>query len=182
MTITSGAGARWRLGLLAVAFLTLFCWAPTAFAQPGTGAEPARVSAPSIGLDEPLIPLDVTADGTMAVPADYDRAGWFVGGGRPGGRGPTVIAGHVDSLSGPAVFARLRELAVGAGVSVTGVDGSVTDYVVTEVIDVPKAAFPTARVFGALPHDELRLVTCSGYFDRAAASYEDNRVVFAVRR
>lgn len=182
MTRTRETGPRKRLGLLAVVVLALFCWAPSASAQPGIGAEPARVSAPSIGLDEPLIPLGVAADGAMAVPSDFARAGWFVGGGRPGGRGPTVIAGHVDSLSGPAVFARLRELAVGAGVSVTGVDGSVTDYVVTEVIDFPKAAFPTARVFGALPNDELRLVTCSGYFDRAAASYVDNRVVFAVRR
>jgi hypothetical protein len=35
-------------------------------------------------------------------------------------------------------------------------------------------------VFGATPDAELRLVTCGGAFDRAARSYVDDVVVFAV--
>jgi LPXTG-site transpeptidase (sortase) family protein len=115
----------------------------------------------------------------MEVPVDSDDVGWFTGGGKPGGRGPTVIAAHVDSASGPAVFARLDELVVGDRVDVTTVDGDAVSYAVTEVVDVPKAEFPTARVFGAQPTDQLRLITCGGVFDRDSGHYDQNRIVFA---
>jgi len=147
----------------------------------GEGVAPARVAIPSIDLDESLVGLGVKADGTMGVPADWDAVGWFTEGGKPGGRGPTVIAGHVDSVTAPAVFHRLEELEVGDVVEVTDVDGALVRYAVTELLEVPKAEFPTVRVFGALPRDELRLITCGGFFDPDAASYEDNLVVFAER-
>ncbi|MFJ2356187.1 class F sortase [Frigoribacterium sp. NPDC087798] len=145
----------------------------------GEGVAPAAVSVPAIGLDAPLIDLGIADDGAMEVPVDADDVGWFTGGGRPGGRGPTVIAAHVDSASGPAVFARLDELVVGDRVDVTTVDGDVVGYAVTEVVDAPKAEFPTARVFGAQPTDQLRLITCGGVFDRGSGHYDQNRIVFA---
>ena len=154
---------------------------PEAAAVPAVGVAPARVDVAAIGLSEPLIDLGLDASGAMEVPVDADDVGWFTGGGRPGGRGPTVVAGHVDSASGPAVFARLDELVVGDEVVLTDVDGGVARYVVSEVVDVPKAEFPTARVFGAQPTDELRLITCGGVFDRGSGHYDQNRVAFADR-
>lgn len=153
--------------------------APPAVTAVGEGAAPAAVSVPAIGLDAPLIDLGIADDGAMEVPVDADDVGWFTGGGKPGGRGPTVIAAHVDSASGPAVFARLDELVVGDAVDVTTVEGGVVGYVVTEVLDVPKAGFPTGRVFGAQPTDQLRLITCGGVFDRSSGHYDQNRIVFA---
>ncbi|PPI19023.1 class F sortase [Rathayibacter sp. AY1B1] len=143
------------------------------------GVEPARLSVPAIGLDEPLIALGIQSDGAMEVPADYDDVGWFSGGGRPGGSGRTVIAAHVDSRSGPAVFFRLGELAPGDEIAVSGVDGSEHRYRVTAVESHAKAAFPTARVFGATLEEELILVTCGGEYDAAIGRYRDNLLVFA---
>ena len=60
-----------------------------------------------------------------------------------------------------------------------GFAGGVVGYVVTEVLDVPKAEFPTGRVFGAQPTDQLRLITCGGVFDRSSGHYDQNRIVFA---
>lgn len=136
---------------------------------------------PAIDLDMPLIDLGIAPEGQMEVPEDYDEVGWFTGGGRPGGYGPTVIAGHVDSPTGAAVFFRLRELAEGDVIQVTDIAGTTFDYTVTVVADYAKSAFPTHEVFGAVATDELRLITCGGVFDAEAASYEDNRVVYAVR-
>lgn len=155
--------------------------APTTSPQvvEGIGVTPTRVAIPAIDLDQPLIDLGIAPDGRMEVPVDFDDVGWFTGGGRPGGRGPTVIAAHVDSRVGPAAFGRLAELNVGDEVSVQDVDGGSTRYAVTEVADFAKADFPTARVFGAQPTDQLRLITCGGIFDRSVGHYEDNRVVFA---
>jgi hypothetical protein len=92
-----------------------------------------------------------------------------------------VITGHVDSVAGPAVFFRLRDVAVGDPVSVVRADGTTARFTVTRVARYPKAAFPAAEVYAPTPGAELRLITCGGAFDRAARSYLDDVVVYASR-
>jgi hypothetical protein len=150
--------------------------------DPATVPAPVTVSVPAIGVDEELMDLGLLPDGTAEVPTDFDRVGWFTGGGRPGARGPTVLLGHVDSTAGPAVFSDLRDLRPGDLVEVTVADGSTARYEVTGTEQFPKDRFPTAAVFGATVDDVLRLVTCTGAFDAGARSYVDNLVVTAVRR
>ncbi len=142
---------------------------------------PVSVTVPALDLEEPLITLGVGPDGAAEVPADYDAAGWFAPGGRPGAVGPTVLMGHVDSTSGPAVFYRLPELGEGDEVVLGLADGGSARYRVTTVERHPKDAFPTFAVFGATLDDVLRLVTCGGDFDTDAGSYRENLVVTAVR-
>ncbi|MDV6263615.1 class F sortase [Rhodococcoides yunnanense] len=147
------------------------------------GQAPTRLSAPAIDLDEPLIGLGLTDDGQMQVPSDYDDVGWFTGGGRPGAIGsPTVLAGHVDSTTGPAVFDRLSELLPGDVVTMADGTGGRADYRIDRIGDYGKAEFPTALVFGAVPADEIRLITCSGDFDTSVGSYDRNLVVYGVRQ
>ncbi|MCU1405580.1 MAG: sortase [Glaciihabitans sp.] len=130
-------------------------------------------------LTENLIPLGIQSNGEMEVPVDYNDVGWFTGGGKPGGFGPTVIAGHVDSRSGPAVFFRLTELVVGDRFSLTGIDGQVFNYEVYRAENHKKAEFPTTTVFGATLDDEVRLITCGGDYNQSIGRYVDNVVVFA---
>lgn len=148
-------------------------------AAPGPAADPVRVRVPGIGVDSPLERLGVDAAGALETPADYARAGWFDGGPAPGDVGPAVLAGHVDSTAGPAVFWRLRDLRPGDEVLVDRADGTTARFTVTRVERHPKDAFPTDEVYGPTPDAQLRLVTCGGEFDRAARSYRDNVVVFA---
>ena len=145
-------------------------------------APPERVSIPALGLDEALIDLGIADTGELEVPEDPDRVGWFTGGGRPGGTGPTVIVGHVDSTTGPAVFARLPELGPGDEVEVESADGTRTTYVVDDARDVPQQPFPTEQVFGVTPDDTLRLITCTGPYDREGGRYTENRIVTATPR
>lgn len=140
-----------------------------------------RLEIPEIDLDEPVIELGLTADGHMEVPSDYDDVGWFSGGGRPGGIGPTVLAGHVDSATGPAVFDRLREVSRGDVVTLENSSGVAANYRVESAENYSKSSFPTVDVFGAIQADVIRLITCSGAFDEAVGSYDKNFVVFAVR-
>ncbi|MGY1710950.1 class F sortase [Geodermatophilus sp. SYSU D00758] len=155
--------------------------APVVRADPGTaGAVPVRLRIPGIAVDAPLDPVGLDGAGTLAPPAVADRAGWYTGAPAPGAVGPAVVAGHVDSAAGPAVFWRLRELAPGDEVLVDRADGSTIRFTVTATTRVPKAAFPTAEVYGPVPGAVLRLVTCGGPFDRARGSYADNVVVTAV--
>ncbi len=144
-------------------------------------SEPARVRIPAINIDAALIELGLEEDGSMEVPADFNEIGWFAPGGVPGGRGPTVIAAHVDSPTGPAAFIDLRRLTIGDVITVATDDGMEHAYAVTRIDEHPKNAFPTAAVFGATSVDALRLVTCSGDFDAQSLSYTSNLVVFAER-
>lgn len=153
--------------------------ASSAPATSADAARPVRVEIPAIGVDAAPIDLGIGADGELEVPADPDDVGWYVGGGRPGERGPTVVVGHVDALDGPAVFADLATLGTGDTVVVHRADGRAVTYVVERAEDVEQDRFPTELVFGATAEDELRLITCTGPYDRDAGRYTQNRVVFA---
>jgi Sortase domain len=145
----------------------------------GGASAPVRLVIPAIGVATRLVRLGLAAGGGMEVPTDFGRAGWFAEGPAPGQVGPSVIAGHVDSRTGPAVFYRLRELRAGQAVLVERADGARLRFLVERAESYPKAGFPTAAVFGPVPSATLRLITCAGDFDRARGSYRDNLVVFA---
>ncbi|MGZ4572257.1 MAG: class F sortase [Blastococcus sp.] len=151
----------------------------TVVPQAAPGPAPARVRAPSAGVDAAVAPIDVDLSGALLPPADTGRVGWFRGSPAPGDAGPAVLAGHVDSVSGPGAFFRIGRLAVGDPVVVTRADGTTLRFRVTRVARYPKTAFPTAAVYGPTPDAELRLITCGGRFDRAHRSYVDDVVVYA---
>jgi hypothetical protein len=142
-------------------------------------APPVAVEIPGIGVDASLIELGIDADRQLEVPANPDLAGWFVGGPRPGEEGPAVIAGHVDSTLGPAVFHRVPRLGTGDVVLVHRADGTTASFAVDRVEWWPKDGFPTDAVYREADGAELRLITCGGVFDRTRLSYEDNVIVFA---
>jgi Sortase domain len=142
-------------------------------------AAPVRLLVPRIGIDTGLVRLGLLADGQLAVPVSAAIAGWYTDGPAPGQVGPAVLAGHVDSYTGPGVFYRLRDLRTGDRVQVRRADGRQVQFAVTGVERFAKSSFPTARVYGPTPFTELRLVTCGGSFDAARGHYRDNVVVFA---
>jgi hypothetical protein len=144
-----------------------------------TVADPLRLRVPTIGVDSSLARLAVDATGALVPPADFGQAGWFAAGPAPGELGPAVLAGHVDSRRGPAVFFRLDQVRPGDEVLVDRADGTTVRFTVTRVASYPKTAFPTAEVYGPAPDPQLRLITCGGAFDRSRRSYLLNVVVYA---
>lgn len=144
-------------------------------------ARPRHIDIPAIGVAAAVIPLGLEPDGTMQTPEKWGDTGWYEPGNEPGELGPAVIAGHVDSTSGPAVFYRLRQLHRGNLIRVRRADGSVVRFRVEGLERWPKATFPTRRVFGRTPISTLRLVTCGGSFDSSTGHYVDNTIVYAAR-
>jgi len=144
-------------------------------------AAPRRIRIPSIGVAAPVVPLRLDRDGRMQTPKDFAAAGWYEPGREPGEKGPAVIAGHVDSKSGAAVFYKLRKLRRGDVIRIARADGTTVRFRVEGLERWPKSAFPTHKVFGRTRVSTLRLVTCSGDFDPASGHYEDNTIVYAVR-
>jgi len=147
---------------------------------PAPVALPVSLTIPAIGVQTSLIHLGRQANGTLQVPSSTAVAGWYTGSPRPGALGAAVIAGHVDSQAGPAVFFQLRQLRPGELVYVKRADGSVAEFKVTDVQQYLKTQFPTAAVYGPVPDSELRLITCGGTFDPATGHYLSNVIVDAV--
>ncbi|MDG4805356.1 class F sortase [Micromonospora sp. WMMD1120] len=153
---------------------------PSGAATPAASEPPTRVRVPRIDVDTALTVLGLDRAGALVPPRDFATAGWYGGGPAPGDTGPAVLAGHLDSRRGPAVFARLGELRPGDRVEVWR-GGQLLSFRVTGSLRTRKDSFPTALVYGPTPGAELRLVTCGGDFDRRRGHYRDNVVVFAVR-
>lgn len=143
------------------------------------GLAPERLSIPAIGVSSSLETLGIGSGGTVDVPKNPDRPGWFDRSSAPGQQGPAVIIGHLDSKTGPAVFLRLRDLAVGDPVVVTRHNGTTVTFTVDGVRSFQKSHFPSEATYGPVPGPALRLITCGGTYDRATKSYESNVIVFA---
>jgi hypothetical protein len=175
-TTTTGPAATVsaRSGRFAVVDVPLRAWRRL------PSSPPVRLEIPAIGVSVPLVRLGLDADGRMQVPGDFQAAGWFTGAAEPGQLGPAVIAGHVDSRTGPAVFYRLRDLRPGDQVRVVRADRRVLRFVVESLARFPKPALPADQVYGPTAAPALRLVTCAGTFDHRRRSYRDNLLVSAV--
>jgi len=152
---------------------------PASLATAQQAARPVWLSVPAIGVRTSLVDLGLRENGTLQVPSSTAVAGWYTGSPRPGTVGAAVIAGHVDSRSGPGIFFWLRTLHPGDRVYVGRANGTMAVFTVTAVQKFAKDQFPTASVYGRVPDAELRLITCGGVFDRSLGSYLSNVVVFA---
>lgn len=146
---------------------------------PGLTGPPTRLKVEAIGVDTPLETLRLDSAGELTPPTDFAKAGWYADGTGPGDTGPAVLAGHVDSKRGPAVFYNLRKLVAGDRIEVVR-GGETITFTVTSAAWYPKSKFPTEAVYGATPDRQLRLITCGGVFDHSLRSYKDNLVVYAV--
>lgn len=148
-------------------------------ARSESGSAGWRIRIPAIGVDAPVDSLGRTAEGALEVPTRAGDTGMYAGGSRPGQAGPTVVVGHVDSRSGPAVFFRLARLRRSQPIVLDGEDGRSVTYYVDTVRRYPKSEFPTKAVYGPTSRPVLRLITCGGVYDRENGGYRDNVVVFA---
>jgi hypothetical protein len=140
---------------------------------------PVGLRVPAIGVRARVIRLGLNRDHTLQVPSNFSDTGWWAGGARPGEPGPAVVVGHVDSYTGPAVYYRLRELRRGDRINIVRANRSVVRFTVQRLGSYPKTRFPTAQVYGPTRRPTLRLITCSGTFDRSTGHYLNNTVVFA---
>ncbi|MGW0362470.1 class F sortase [Streptomyces sp. NPDC002990] len=150
---------------------------------PLAGALPQRVDIPSIGVQAPVIPRGLDAQGAIEAPP-YDRpgtVGWWGGGAQPGTAGTALMVGHVDTRSKPAVFYGLSSARRGDKIRVVRADGSVAEFTIEDIRVYERAGFDPHKAYGQRIRGraELRLLTCGGTYDKAAKEYTANVVVSA---
>jgi LPXTG-site transpeptidase (sortase) family protein len=142
---------------------------------------PERLVIPQIHVDAPFVDLAIGPSGALNPPPpnDPNLVGWFAAGPSPGELGTSIIAGHFDTLTSPAVFAELSELKKGSRFHVRRHDGTTAKFVVDSVESFLKNDFPDDRVYADTKNAQIRLITCGGTYDREARDYMENIVVFA---
>ncbi|MFX0592047.1 class F sortase [Melissospora conviva] len=142
---------------------------------------PVSIAAKRIDLNAQIHPVGLAADGSIGVPGEDQahEAAWYEQSPTPGQYGPSVIVGHVDNRSGPAVFHGLKELRAGDEVDVSRADGSTAVFAVDAVKRYDKERIPPDEVYGDFSRPNLRLITCGGRWVGGQTGYSDNVVVFA---
>jgi hypothetical protein len=149
-------------------------------AEPAGGgdrpAPPAALAIPALGLHADVQSVSST-DAGIEVP-QVGRAGWFDEGPRPGEPGRSVIIGHLDSQTGPGLFALLPGIKPGTEITVTDADHEQHRFAVVGKAQVPKATFPSGAVYGPSNRPVLVLITCGGPYT-PGTGYRDNVLVYA---
>lgn len=153
--------------------------APPLAASEKKAAPAVAIHIPRLKVNQRMTRLSVLRDRSMSVPRKYSDIGWWSGGPRPGGPGATLIAGHVSSKSGPAVFFRLRDMRAGDMVTVDRADGTSAVFRVVGKASYLRSNFPDEVVYRVRGKPSIHLVTCDGVFDGEIGHHVDNLVVFA---
>jgi hypothetical protein len=142
---------------------------------------PTRIAIPSLGVRAGVVEVGLAADGSIDAPTEdpAESAGWYSLGPTPGEAGTSVIVGHVDTDSRPALFHRLHTLRRGQTIEVSRRDNRVATFTVELVRAYPKTAFPVDQVFVRSDRPRLVLVTCGGDWVGGDVGYAENVIVFA---
>jgi sortase (surface protein transpeptidase) len=141
---------------------------------------PVRLMIPSLDIDTGFeTPLGLKSNGEIEVPTGYTDVAYYKYGPTPGELGPAVILGHVDSVAGPAVFFSLGQLKPNDEIKIEREDGTVAVFAVTDLQRHPQSGFPTTRVYSDIDHVGLRLITCTGLYEKDILRYTHNLIVFA---
>jgi sortase A len=157
---------------------------PVESTTPADGSEaggivPVEIDIPDIGVDASVISLGLTEDGAMDVPSNEDDVGWFKPGYRPGVPGHAVVAGHVDSKTGPAVFYKLKTLKKGSKIIVRSKKGEERVFRVVGSESYPYDDAPLKEIFGPADKPLLNLITCTGLYSRSKGTHQERLVVTA---
>lgn len=142
------------------------------------GIIPTTIEIPSIDVKTKIENVGELENGQMGVPKGVDNVGWFEPGTLPGNPGSSVMAGHIDSLTGPAIFYKLDELKEKDEIIVKDVDGNSLTFIVTKTERYPRNDAPIEEIFGFSYGSRLNLITCIGDFNKDAKTHEERFVVY----
>jgi sortase A len=139
---------------------------------------PSRLKIDSIDVDAPFEYVGIDDDGNMGVPEGWDNVAWYEPGTVPGDVGNSVIAGHYDSDTGPAVFYDLNELEEGDTVTIITEDDEELVFEITEIESVHVDDADTSKIFGSTDERNLNLITCEGVWDTSEGMYDHRLIVY----
>lgn len=151
-------------------------------AQPATSTPgvitPARLSIPMLGISAAVEEVGKKQDGSMGTPKDFGNVGWYSYGKKPGEKGSSVFAGHVNNArTTSGVFEQLSQLPKGAYITVADAAGRTKVYKVSEIRSYALDA-SSEELFVATG-EQLVLITCEGKWLPETRTFDKRLVVIA---
>lgn len=142
------------------------------------GITPVEIRIPTLDIEAEIEDVGILDNGQMGVPEDVNGVGWFEPGTNPGAIGNSVMAGHVDSKVGPAIFFDLESLVPGDEIIIVSETGEELTFKVTDKESYDRKEAPIEQIFGATNSRSLNLITCSGLFNREEGTHDERLVVY----
>lgn len=142
-----------------------------------TAEVPAFVIIPRIKVSAASEQVGLTDKNHMENPSEWDSVGWYRYGVRPGENGHAVIAGHLDSDTGPAVFWDLRDLQAGDEILIVDTHGARRTFTVSYLAEYDAHNVPMNQLFGPASEPRIVLITCDGSWQKNG--YSKRLAVFA---
>jgi hypothetical protein len=142
---------------------------------------PVAVRLPNgrvVGID----PVSTRADGTLDVPANINRSGWWRGGSRVGDPfGSMLVAAHIDSTTqGLGPYVELLSVHADQKLQVT-TRHLRQDFTIRSRRLLPQGPLADDPwLFSPTGSPRLTLVTCAPPYDRSRGGYQNLAVVTAV--
>ena len=141
---------------------------------------PARLKVPALGVDALVEQVGRKADGTMGAPQKFNEVAWYALGGKPGGEGNAVFAGHINNgLTTAGVFEHLAKIHLGDYITVEDEAGKTLIYKVSDIQQYPVEEAPATTIFSASGPSHLVLITCDGQWVPEKKTFDKRLVVFA---
>ncbi len=168
----------------------------------GTGSEPAEVEVPARAVSEykvnPEMPryiripsLGVFArikhtgldkNGAVDAPKNINDASWYNESALPGSdTGSSLLLGHVSGWTAPGVFKKINQLKPGQRFEIEKGSGEKLNYEVVKSESIPLDSLNMASILSAVDNNshDLKLMTCSGRYNREKDVFEERYVVYA---
>lgn len=135
--------------------------------------QPYNIVIDKIGVNAGVFTYGLDANNAPEVPYNGWDVAWYNFSAQPGTGSNAVFAAHV-TWSGPAVFYNLDALVAGDIVKLTGTDGTVLTYRVTESFLVDPNDPASLSVMHGTDTDMITLITCGGtpFYVGGTAGYD----------
>jgi sortase (surface protein transpeptidase) len=141
-------------------------------------APPVQLLIPLLDVHRAVEKVGFDQFGTMNLPVNAWKAGWFEYGPVPGAPGDAVIEGHSGYPGKPLIFGKLYTLRPGDRIVVVLADGSRRLFIVVSMATVPADSAPPGLADPYGP-PRLTLITCTGSFDKKSYSSSERLLLEA---
>jgi LPXTG-site transpeptidase (sortase) family protein len=144
---------------------------------------PRQITVPSIGAQGFIQKVGSDSRNTIVVPNNVHLAGWYVKSPKPGDKGVSIIAGHVQGKYSDGVFRSLAKVRAGNEIFVEFGDRSKRQFIVQQVDTLSVDETSKAQYENITNTDtQLTLITCGGAYNKQEQSYDKRIVVRAELR
>lgn len=143
---------------------------------------PRYIRIPELNVFARIKHTGIDKSGAVDAPANVNDVSWFNQSAKPGNaNGSSLLLGHVSGWSAPGVFKKINQLKPGMRFEIEKGSGEKLTYEVVRGESIPLEQVNMSSILASeVPGEhDLKLMTCSGRYNKEKDHYEERYVVYA---